>query len=466
MNGFWLNQTIEDGHGKIPGIIRSFEDEISDINKPKRNAVSVRVGHGLVAQNAAALLSSRLDAVTTKKVNWDTTIRNRVISLQRTGYQTDIAVAQMVADSQVAFFNTYSWLRPEVQISSFWDGWNEFWGGVGEALSNAWQGIKEFFTNSAIFQMVVSGLEVVAGVAVIAIGGVGAILSAGTATPLSVAAIAGGLAMIAHGSGGLQEGIQIYSGDENPSNWLKDMVGETAYNIIGIGGAVVSAFATGGVSALVQLGAGMGVGMGSSWVAENVFGIDSTVSQWLGLCAGLFAAWGAGKGYNKAQNYLQTKKFQHINAIEYNELVNSDIVAQNYGKGRFEHIFKGTEKTTASGTVNGVTGGHYEGLADKNFKIKPGTIEPVVGTKGVYNATIETLNGKGSKFSTFFPKELSVKQINSEILSALENIKGLENNAWNIGTSNSGMQIRIYIKNGVIDTAHPLNLNKIIKGGK
>lgn len=295
MNGFWLNKTIEDWQGKIPGIVRSFEDQISDINKAKSNAVSGRVGHGLVAQNAVALLSSRLDDVTTKKVNWDTTIRNRVISLQRTGYQTDIAVAQMVADSQVAFFNTYSWLRPEVQTSSFWDGWNEFWGGVGEALSNAWQGIKDFFTNSAIFQMVVSGLEIVAGVVVIVVGGVGAILSAGTATPLSIAAIAGGLAMIAHGSGGLQEGIQIYSGDETPSNWLKDMVGETAYNIIGIGGAVVSAFATGGVSALVQLGAGMGVGMGSSWVAESVFGIDSTVSQWLGLGTGLFAAWGVGK---------------------------------------------------------------------------------------------------------------------------------------------------------------------------
>lgn len=295
MNGFWLNKTIEDWQGKIPGIIHSFEDQISDINKAKHNAASGRVGRGLVAQNAVDLLSSRLNDVTIKKINWDTTIRNRVISLQRTGYQIDNAVAQMVADSQATFFNTYSWLRPKVQTSSFWDGWNEFWGSVGETLSNAWQGIKDFFTNSAIFQMVVSGLEIVAGVAVIAVGGVGAILSAGTATPLSIAAIAGGLAMIAHGSGGLQEGIQIYSGDETPSNWLKDIVGETAYNIIGIGGAVVSAFATGGVSALVQLGAGMGVGMGASWVAENVFGIDSTVSQWLGLGTGLFAAWGTGK---------------------------------------------------------------------------------------------------------------------------------------------------------------------------
>lgn len=466
MNGFWLNKTIEDWQGKIPGIIHSFEDQISDINKAKHNAASGRVGRGLVAQNAVDLLSSRLNDVTIKRANWDTTIRNRVISLQRTGYQIDNAVAQMVADSQATFFNTYSWLRPKVQTSSFWDGWNEFWGSVGETLSNAWQGIKDFFTNSAIFQIVVSGLEIAAGVVTIAVGGVGAIFSAGAATPLSIAAITGGLALIAHGSGGLQEGIQAYSGAENPSNWLKDMVGENAYNIIGIGGAVVSAFATGGISALVQLGAGMGVGMGSSWILENVFGCDSTVSQWIGLATGLFAAWGAKKAYNKAHNYLQIKQFQRINAIEYNELVNSDTVAQNYGDGRFEHIFKGTEKTNASGTVKNVTGGHYEGLADKNFKIKPGTIKPVIGNKGAYSATIETLNGKGNKYSTFFPKELSVKQINSEILSALESIKNLENNAWNTGISNSGMKINIFIKNGVIDTAYPYDLNRIFKGGK
>lgn len=292
MNGFWLNKTIEDWQGRIPGIIQFFEDQISDINKAKNNATSGRVGGRLVAQNAAAMFNSRLKDVTDKKNNWDITIRNKVISLQRTGYQTDNAVAQMVADSQTVFFNTYSWLRPEIQTSSFWDGWNEFW---GRTFSDIWQGIKDFFTNSAIFQIVVSGLEIVAGVAVIAVGGIGAILSAGTATPLSIAAIVGGLAMIAHGSGGLQEGIQIYSGDENPSNWLKDMVGETVYNIIGIGGVIISAFATGGASALVQLSAGMGVGMGSSWIAENVFGCNSTVSQWLGLGASLFAAWGVGK---------------------------------------------------------------------------------------------------------------------------------------------------------------------------
>jgi hypothetical protein len=460
VNGFWLNKTIEDWQARIPGIINSFEIQISEINKSKNNASSGRVGNGLVAQNAVALFNSKLNDVTAKKTNWDTTIRNRVLSLQRTGYQTDNAVAQMVADSQVAFFNTYSWLRPEVQTSSFWD---ELWGSVGEAISNAWQGIKDFFTNSAIFQIIVNGLEIVAGVAVIAIGGIGAILSAGTATPMSIAAIAGGLAMIAHGSGGLQEGIQIYSGDETPSNWLKDMVGETAYNIIGIVGTVVSVIATGGVGALFQLGAGIGVGMASSWIAENAFGCDSTVSQWLGLSASLFAAWGAGK--------LQIKHFQYKNAIEYNELVNSDIVSKNYGNGQFEHIFKGTEETNASGTVTRVTGGHYECLADKNFRIKPGTIRLVIGNKGAYNARIEALNGRGNKFSTFFPKELSVKQVNSEILSAfdnikLNNIKALKNDGWYIGTSKRGMQIRIYIKNGVIDTAHPVDLNKMIKGDK
>lgn len=159
MNGFWLNKTIEDWQGRIPGIIQFFEDQISDINKAKNNATSGRVGGRLVAQNAAAMFNSRLKDVTDKKNNWDITIRNKVISLQRTGYQTDNAVAQMVADSQTVFFNTYSWLRPEIQTSSFWDGWNEFW---GRTFSDIWQGIKDFFTNSAIFQIVVSGLEIVA----------------------------------------------------------------------------------------------------------------------------------------------------------------------------------------------------------------------------------------------------------------------------------------------------------------
>lgn len=357
MDGFWLNKTIEDWQGRIPDIIRSFEDQISNINKAKSNASSGFVGGGEVAKNAVVLFDSQLKDATAKMSNWDTTIRNRVSSLQKTGYETDNAVAEMVADSQNAFFNTYSWLRPEVQTSSFWDGWNEFWDGVGEILSNAWQGIQEFFTNSAIFQIIVSGLEVVAGVAIIVAGGIGEILSAGTLTPLSIAAITGGLAMIAHGSGSLQEGIQIYAGDETPSNWLKDLVGETAYNIIGIGGMIISAFATGGISALVQLGTGMGVGMFSSWVAESVFDCDSTVSQWLGLGAGLFAAWGVGKASSIKNSTRVSSRQSEIDVAKLHptfkdqvSFVNGDEVA--YGKkdsSRFDlcrhKSFFGRDKT-------------------------------------------------------------------------------------------------------------------------
>ncbi len=387
MNGFWLNKTIEDWQGKIPGIIRSFEDQISDINKIKSNATSGRVGSRAVAQNVDALLSSRLDDVTTKKNRWETTIRNRVASLQTTGYQTDNAVAQMVVDSQVAFFNTYSWLKPEVQTSSFWDGWNEFWGDVGEFFLNAWQGIKDFFSNSAIFQIVVSGFEIAAGVAVIAIGGIGAILSAGTATPLSIAAITGGLAMIAHGSGGLQEGIQIYSGDETPSNWLKDMVGETAYNIIGIGGAIVSAFATGGVSALFQLGAGMGVGMASSWIVENVFGCDSTVSQWIGLGTSLFAAWGVGKGLSIRNSSRVSSRQSEIDVAKRHPTFSEQ---QSFLEGHNEAVSYGTKGSSRFDLYRKILG------KQKSIEVKNYNISSLDGQKRLIRNIVKQTN-KGIK---------------------------------------------------------------------
>lgn len=68
MNGFWLNKTIEDWQARIPGIINSFEIQISEINKSKNNASSGRVGNGLVAQNAVALFNSKLNDVTAKRL--------------------------------------------------------------------------------------------------------------------------------------------------------------------------------------------------------------------------------------------------------------------------------------------------------------------------------------------------------------------------------------------------------------
>lgn len=440
MNGFWLNKTIEDWQGRIPGIIRSFEDQISDINKAKNNVTSGRVGHGLVAQNAAALLNSRLNDATVKKANWDITIRNRVISLQRTGYQTDNAVAQMVADSQVAFFNTYSWLRPEVQTSSFWEGWSEFW---GKTFSDIWQGIVDFFTNPAIFQIVVSGIEIIAGVATIAVGGIGAILSAGTATPLSIAAIAGGLAMIAHGSGGLQEGIQIYSGDETPSNWLKDIVGETAYNLIGFGGVVISAFATGGVSALIQLGAGMGVGMGSSWAAEKVFGIDSTVSQWLGLGTGLFAAWGAGKTLSirnssrvsPRQSEIDVAK-QHPNFGEQKSFVNGQEKSYGTkGSSRFD-LYKPDSLFSGQKTIE-VKNYNVSSKAGQNRLIKNVVKQTNKGIKNLPNASREiVIDVRGQNVNNSimnYIKNSITSQISEPVkITFLRGNWGLKDNLFNI----------------------------------
>lgn len=331
---FSLNTTLEDWKRKIPSTIQAYN---ASLEKEKATLAGFQnAKRSAINDERISICKTTISDITRKRDGWQNSITPQITTFTTTARQTDSSVAAMVINSQNTFFNTYSWLRPQTESTSFWDGWNKFWGDVGDALSGAWEGIKDFFTNSAIFQIVVSGLEIIGGVLVIAIAGIGAILSAGTATPLSIAAIAGGLAMIAHGSGGLQEGIQAYNGDENPSNWLKDLVGETAYNIIGIGGVITAAIATGGVSALIQLGAGMGVGMGSSWFAENVLGWDSTVSQWLGLGTGLFAAWGAGRiiksfsPSNKVQQISPDKlRYSQENVSDYSRHIET-IRKNNY----------------------------------------------------------------------------------------------------------------------------------------
>lgn len=62
---------------------------------------------------------------------------------------TDVRVARIVNSSQERFFAMHEWLRPPVkEEKSFWEsfaeGWNNFWGGVGETLKSAFEGIVNF----------------------------------------------------------------------------------------------------------------------------------------------------------------------------------------------------------------------------------------------------------------------------------------------------------------------------------
>lgn len=276
MNGFWLNKTIEDWQSKIPGIIHSFEEQISNINKIRNNATSGRVGNKGGIQNAVPLLNSRLNEVTDKKDKWDITIRNRVISLQRTGYQTDKAVAQMVSDSQTAFFNTYSWLRPEVQTSSFWDGWNRFWGGVEDCISNAWNSIVDWYNDHPIVSRIIIGVIAVAfgalvtvltgGVAIPFLIGAGVMLAASSTLGAVIGGLTGGLEGMIQGAadGFMFGGIAALSGAIISITSLSGAAATMANGALagGIGGAVSGGLSTNTFEGLIKgliIGAGTGL---------------------------------------------------------------------------------------------------------------------------------------------------------------------------------------------------------------
>ena len=87
---------------------------------------------------------------------------------------TDAQVASLVAQNQEKFFDRYTWLRPNVKEKSWWekfvDGWNDFWGDVGEALKSAFEGIVEFVKEHAV-ELIIGAVAIVVGAAIIALTG-------------------------------------------------------------------------------------------------------------------------------------------------------------------------------------------------------------------------------------------------------------------------------------------------------
>lgn len=88
---------------------------------------------------------------------------------------TDIQVANLVNQNQEKFFNTYTWLRPTVQEEKSWwekfvDGWNDFWGNVGDAVKNALDSIIKYVKEHAV-EYIIGLVAVVIGAAIIALTG-------------------------------------------------------------------------------------------------------------------------------------------------------------------------------------------------------------------------------------------------------------------------------------------------------
>ncbi len=176
-----------------------------------------------------------------------------------------------------------------------------------DTAKKCWDGIVEFLEKPGVFQIITNGFETILGTVAIAVGVFSLITTLGLSTPASIAAITGGVAMLAHGSGGIQEAIDIYKGKDNPQNWLKDLVGEEIYNAIGISGIIMTSVATGSIAGLTSLAIGMGVGEGADYIAREWFGVSNIASQYIGLIAGTISSGLTMKGLKSKQCKVNTK---------------------------------------------------------------------------------------------------------------------------------------------------------------
>jgi hypothetical protein len=130
--------------------------------------------------------------------------------------------------------------------------------------------------------------------------------------------------------------------------------------------------------------------------------------------------------------------------------------AERWGNEALEHIFKGQEK------FGDFKGFHYDGYPNSVGKVK----SVVTGSKGngVYTAKVESNTGvlklENSGMSTFFPDEWTPKQVFDAINEAFWNKQYDSTIGYWVGTSKSGMKIRMVIKSygGYVDgivTAYP-----------
>ncbi len=74
---------------------------------------------------------------------------NKASKFLKNAVAADSRAAQLIAQSQKLFFEEHERLRPpENGFKTWWEervaDWNKFWGGVGDAISHAWEGIVDF----------------------------------------------------------------------------------------------------------------------------------------------------------------------------------------------------------------------------------------------------------------------------------------------------------------------------------
>ena len=136
-------------------------------------------------------------------------------------------------------------------------------------------------------------------------------------------------------------------------------------------------------------------------------------------------------------------------AQAYDQLVAYGQKVGNLSKQTIDHIFKGVTKSNGK-----VSGAHFEKYLDSSMKVVK-TSPP--NSFDVYTGDVYVNGVFSKPNSTFFPSNWTDKQVIDAIIEASQNIDKVINSTTYIGITNTGMKIEIYLnKLGEITSAFPI----------
>ena len=146
---------------------------IDSLKNIKNKMQSASGGVGTLS-GAVSSIQARINAENQKLSSIDQ-LSQRVGTFVNNTITTDAQVAALVNESQEKFFNKYTWLRPSVEEEKNWwekfvDGWNNFWGDVGDVLSKVLQGVVDFVKEHAV-ELIIGAVAIIVGAAIIALTG-------------------------------------------------------------------------------------------------------------------------------------------------------------------------------------------------------------------------------------------------------------------------------------------------------
>jgi len=348
----------------------------------------------------------------------------------------DSLVAKQIATNQEAFYNQYSWLRPQ-PLKAGWEkfksGWNKFWGDVGDVLKSAWQGVVKWYNDHPIISRIVIGvLAVAAGLLI-------TMLTGGAALPFLIGAgIAIGASVLI---GGVIGGVEKREDGSWGWNWQKAAQGAAngfmAGGIAAFAGAAIALTSLTGTAAMIATGTlsggllgGIDGGLSSGTLSGLISGlaIGAIVG---GVTSAVFA--GAGKLFSKVKTSIKASPKTNIQANDINQLKNIDLYDITPERNTLTHAFEGDR-----------TGVYHTTALDNGAKIVQGTrTQP--DSLGVFKAKVDIPEMAGEKWSTFWPDGTTLQQQVNFTNEAASNAMNMGGPKWD-GYASNGIKVRMISK--------------------